>query len=1307
MLEEKSVDFVKWFSELNKNSGNVAGGKGANLAEIYNLKIPVPAGFVVTAQAYDCFIEKAGIKKQIQEFLSKINYEDTKQLDETTKQIRELILKSKFPKEMEEEILESYEHLDVKDPNMQKGPAMDILKTASEPVFVAVRSSATAEDLADASFAGQQDSFVNVKGKTELLEHVRKCFASLFTARATYYRYKKGFENTKVSLAVVVQDMVDSDKSGVIFSKDPSYNNDNVHIEAVWGLGEGIVSGRITPDIYTVDRELKILDTKIANKKIALTRDSGGGKVEVKLKEEISNSQVLKQHEIKKLADIAIKLEEHFKKPQDIEFAIERGEIYIVQTRPITTMEKRIDKTSKELNGEIVLTGTAASPGIASGKIKIVEKLEDLQKITKGDILVTKMTNPDMVVTMQKSAAIVTDEGGLTAHAAIVSREMGIPCFSGKTNILTNKGFMSMEEVHKKIKAKEKLLTLSFNLETLKTEWKRVKNTSKRKGKTITTSISKNGKVEHDLLRTTPEHKFFNLENRAPQYKEIKKILENNKIVYANLYSPKLNIKNNFNNTKAYLCGAIFSDGYLRIRNDGSASTVFVQKNIPDKQKFRKTVKDFFKKTYDYKLKKVGEDYLYCYKQPITRNLIKTQENISSIILSCDKKSVLNYLAGFIDGDGNFIKKGNTIKISLDKKKPQILHSLIIACMRLGIVYRIKTEKNQYRFYICSEINLIKPYLNRLVIKNTKKVTGDIYLSSKDLFKDIPVSGRKGIKSFVKNNCLLSKEKIKQKVMPYLKDQKTFNELKKILNSDLRVLRIKEIDKTKSEFVFNIEVEKNNNYVVFSNHFSPIIVKNCVVGTQEATTKLKEGETITVDGFTGKVYKGKIAETVQKEVLPVVAETKTKIKVIVDLPSFAERAARSKIREVGLTRIEGIIAESGKHPNYFLQKNQMQDYEELIFKGVDDIAKYFDKLWVRTSDIRSDEFQNLKGAPEEKEANPMLGMHGIRYGLKNPAVLKSELKALKRITEKGKEIGLLLPQIISVEEVQQVKKFLQEINASKIKVGVMVETPAAVQLIRELCDEGIDFISFGTNDLTQYILAVDRGNEQVQELYNEMHPAVLHQLEYVIRVCKRNNVETSICGQAGSRKEMTKFLVERGIDSISVNADMAKEITEHIAEVEKELIKDTDQDLRQYQPEEKNSKQDFVKPQSVLPEETNEEDTASPGVPPELRGRIIQEIVDKTKEIIEDKRGEVPIIPGAEKLSNEKVLEEEIDSEQSTGLVRPSEVEREEKPEFEQEDIGQEESDSEEEIEEISSPEEFDNEPEFNEEQGDKVLDIF
>jgi pyruvate,water dikinase len=178
--------------------------------------------------------------------------------------------------------------------------------------------------------------------------------------------------------------------------------------------------------------------------------------------------------------------------------------------------------------------------------------------------------------------------------------------------------------------------------------------------------------------------------------------------------------------------------------------------------------------------------------------------------------------------------------------------------------------------------------------------------------------------------------------------------------------------------------------------------------------------------------------------------------------------------------------------------------------------------------------------------------------------MKAELNALKRVSEQGKKIGILLPQVILVEEVKKTKELLDEINFKDAKLGVMVETPAAVQIIKELCEEKIDFISFGTNDLTQYILAVDRGNEKVQNLYDEMHPAVLRQLEYVIRVCKKYGVETSICGQAGSKKEMVKFLVEKGIDSLSINADVAKEISEYVKEVEDSLIKGTDKEPRQY-----------------------------------------------------------------------------------------------------------------------------------------------
>src|SRR3989344_3601225 len=273
---ESKTDFIKWFSELNKNSGSVAGGKGANLAEIYNLKVPVPPGFVITAQAYDYFIKNARLNEKIKNLLDKISYEDTKQLDQVTGEIREIIENANFPENMKEEILEAYETLSVGSQESKNKEADELIEKSKELPFVAVRSSATTEDLAEASFAGQQETFLNVRGSEDLLKHIKMCFASLFTSRATYYRNKKGFKHEQASLAVVIQKMIDSDKSGVIFSKDPSQNREDVVIEAVWGLGEGIVSGKITPDRYIVSRKLKILEKDIGDKKIAITKGAAG-----------------------------------------------------------------------------------------------------------------------------------------------------------------------------------------------------------------------------------------------------------------------------------------------------------------------------------------------------------------------------------------------------------------------------------------------------------------------------------------------------------------------------------------------------------------------------------------------------------------------------------------------------------------------------------------------------------------------------------------------------------------------------------------------------------------------------------------------------------------------------------------------------------------------------------------------------------------------------------------------------------------------------------------------------------------------
>jgi pyruvate, water dikinase len=743
--------YIKWLSELSKKDVPIAGGKGANLGEMYNSGFPVPPAFVVTTKGFHYFIEKTSIQEQINHMLSKIDIQNTEELSKKAKEIRELIVSTKMPEDLEKEILEAYDTFNI-DLNEMKNSsyALSIMKTAREPVFVSVRSSATAEDLGDASFAGQQESFINVKGNKEIIQKVKQVFASIFTARSIYYRIKKGFD-AFVGISAIIQKMINSDKSGVMFSVNP-VTEENILIEAVFGQGEGIVSGQIKPDDYSLSKDLEIISERVTDKKIAIVRDSSGITKTVQLSEEKSKQRVLQTHEIKQLAEYAIKLEKHYKKPQDIEFAIEDGQIYILQTRAITTLGNK--KEAQDLDGQILVKGTPASPGIGSGIVRIVHSMEDLNKIKEGDILVTEMTNPDMVVSMQKAAAIVTDEGGVTAHAAIVSREMGIPA---------------------------------------------------------------------------------------------------------------------------------------------------------------------------------------------------------------------------------------------------------------------------------------------------------------------------------------------------------------------------------------------------------------IVGTENATSKLEDGMEVTVDGFSGKVFLGR-AENKKVEVLPII-ETKTKIKVLVDLPEFAERAAKTNAYGVGLVRLEGIIASSGKHPIKFQKDNNISEYQELIRKGLEQIAEQFigKELWVRTSDIRSDEYSNLEGASKEIEKNPMLGMHGIRFSLKNPDIFKAELLAIKQLAEKGHKFGVMFPQIISIEEVKQAKQIMQELGLidAKVKVGVMIETPAAAILIKDICEVGINFISFGTNDLTQYTLAIDRGNKQVQYLYNELDWAIKKQISRVIRECKQHNVETSICGQAGSNKKMVEFLVKQGIDSISVNADVAKEISELVEKLEK------------------------------------------------------------------------------------------------------------------------------------------------------------
>lgn len=748
---------VVFFEELKKEDVAIAGGKGANLGELTRAGLPVPPGFVITAAVYDKFIKETGIFDEIMNILDDTDIDDTKALAEASDKIKKMIMDTEMSDEIRTTIIEAYNAL------------CNI--TGKEDEFVAVRSSATAEDLPEASFAGQQDTYLNIRGAEELVWNVKKCWASLFGSRAIFYREKQGFEHSKVHIAVVVQKMVDAEKAGVMFTAHPSTGEERILIEAAWGLGEAVVSGAVTPDAYWIDKKTgELLEFEVNEKSIMFSKDESGKTVKVEVPENMKNKMVLIDDEIKKLAELGEKIHEHYKFPQDIEWAIEDGQVYMLQSRPITTLITIPEEVVEEEEEErIELTrGLGASPGTAAGTVKIIKSIDELDKVELGDILVTTMTTPDMVPAMKRAAGIITDEGGITCHAAIVSRELGTPC---------------------------------------------------------------------------------------------------------------------------------------------------------------------------------------------------------------------------------------------------------------------------------------------------------------------------------------------------------------------------------------------------------------VVGTGDATKVLDDNMTVTLSGDKGIVYKGELKkmEKIEVEEKPTMIQpsilTVTEVKVNVSMPEAAKRAADTGADGVGLLRTEHMILGLGVHPKKFIEEDRE---DELIKALVENILKVADafypkSVWYRTLDAPTDEFRSLKGGEDEPyEHNPMLGWRGIRRELDEPEILKAEFKAIKKLHDQGyTNIGIMIPLVQHPDELKMAKKIAEEVGLKpqdEIEFGIMVETPAAALVIEDFIEDGIDFASFGTNDLTQYTLAIDRNNENVADLYTEGHPAVLKLIERVIKKCNKAGVKTSICGQAGSIPYIVERLVELGIDSISANIDAVPTIREVVAKVEKKLV---------------------------------------------------------------------------------------------------------------------------------------------------------
>ncbi|MDO5822594.1 phosphoenolpyruvate synthase [Methanosphaera sp.] len=754
------MNYVKVFEKLGKEDIPIAGGKGANLGELTNAGIPVPPGFVITSETYNKFITKTGIINQINDMLNGLDINDTLELQKVADDIKNLIITTDIPDDIQRVIIEAYNAL--------------CLKVDLDEVVVAIRSSATAEDLPDASFAGQQETYLNISGIDDVLENVRKCWASLFEARAIFYREENEFDHSKVLIAVVVQQMVDSEKAGVMFTVDPSTGAEEMLIEGAWGLGEGVVSGIVTPDTCRYDKiNDKVKSYLVNTKKTMFTKDSKtGSTIQIDVPDDLKDKKVLEDSDIEQLVTLGRRIQKHYGAPMDTEWGVENGKVYMLQARPITTLDD-IPEDTPSLDDEervIITRGLGASPGLVSGTVKVIKELDELDKILDGDILVTTMTTPDMVPAMKRANGIVTDEGGVTCHAAIISRELGIPCVSG---------------------------------------------------------------------------------------------------------------------------------------------------------------------------------------------------------------------------------------------------------------------------------------------------------------------------------------------------------------------------------------------------------------TGEATSVLKENTKVTIDGKKGIVYEGDFggdkdseeSTTTQTNVSAAPLITVTDVKVNVSMAEAAKKAYATGADGVGLLRTEHMMLATGTVPYKFIDEGRE---DELVKVLVDNILKVVDvfypkTVWYRTLDAPTDEFKTLEGGENEPdEANPMLGWRGIRREIDQPDILKAEFKAIKKLHEQGyTNVGVMLPLLHKPEELRQAKEIARSVGLEPHKdvdFGMMVETPAAAIIIEDFIAEGLDFISFGTNDLTQYTLALDRNNELVAKHYSEAHPAIIKLLKSVIKKCKAAGVTTSICGQAGSKPEIVEILVEAGIDSISANTDAVPTIRKIVAKVEKKIM---------------------------------------------------------------------------------------------------------------------------------------------------------
>ncbi|MDY7232271.1 phosphoenolpyruvate synthase [Hyalangium sp. s54d21] len=411
--QEEAPSHVVWLEALSCEDTPIAGGKGANLGELTQAGLPVPRGFVITAAAFHASLES--IRAKLTSLWRRIDPDAPESLATLSEELKQLVRKVELPAPVRTALLSAYRKL-------------------GKERAVAVRSSATSEDTANTSFAGMHETFTNVAGEEAVLDRVRECWSSAYGQRVLAYRKSQGLSE-EPTLAVVVQEMVDSARSGVLFTVDPSSGNrERLIIEGAFGLGEVVVGGQVEPDTYVVDKEhMRVLEVRVGHKDFKIVREGHGQERRIELAPEEARHRVLKDEEVLELARLGMRVEQHYGSPQDVEWAEEGGRLFLVQSRPITTLTEPVKPEAPKTEGKAkaLVTGLGASPGIVSGRVRVLHKPEEGKQLRQGEVLVAPMTSPDWVPTLRRAIAIVTDSGGMTCHAAIVSRELRIPCVVG------------------------------------------------------------------------------------------------------------------------------------------------------------------------------------------------------------------------------------------------------------------------------------------------------------------------------------------------------------------------------------------------------------------------------------------------------------------------------------------------------------------------------------------------------------------------------------------------------------------------------------------------------------------------------------------------------------------------------------------------------------------------------------------------------------------------------------------------------------------------------------------------------------